>query len=314
MDKILITHHDLDGLGCLLMFPKGLFDIVHHIGYDRIDSLISQFEDLEDPVTLYVTDLNFTPTQLTRVMNNPKVKRFFYIDHHLTHTEEDEKIFDKIKENQEKFNTTIIHDHNKCGTLLCADFVREIGVKLSDAQSKFAELVDVYDRWVLDSPYFEKISYRLNDLFWVFGFEGLRDRLLENGFNIKDPIFLEAMKSVDERRNKHLRMAFEEHSIVDENFLIIHHPTPDFHNDFVLKYKQFDFFLILKGVKEDKVEWSFRINERNRFELKDFVKEFKKYDKFYTLGGHRKAGGCSCKIDEIEEFVENFLRIRDLLV
>lgn len=163
------THTDLDGGGCAVLTGHTILstdaDIIR-ADYQDIDSKLKKFldthrDDKEDFILL-LTDIcpkEETSLELDRFQNEIPRCRLHLFDHH------------KTSSWVQRFPWAQ-HDTGKCGTLLYFDWLVNNGyIDATDTPVKqFAELVDVYDRWLLDDER-RSTSEDLNRLFFFLGFD-----------------------------------------------------------------------------------------------------------------------------------------------
>ena len=168
MKKLLITHIDLDGISpvVLLEYYEYKFDEIVFRNYFKdtteltdereIEEINKEKQDLINKINTYdsvlITDFSLPADMLEKVNDNVQIT---ILDHHESAKE--------ILHFNEKENMNITVDTTRCGTKLVLDEI----IKIYDnkATVEFVELVDVYDRWVLESEKREK-SENLNRLFW----------------------------------------------------------------------------------------------------------------------------------------------------
>lgn len=165
------THSDLDGVGCAVL-TKVAFAAEEHWSYtsyvnyhnvnEKLTSFMETYRDDGKDRVLLITDI--CPNEETaaaldafqRATSTCKVRLF---DHHKTSSWVNQYSWAR-------------HDTNQCGTLLYCDWLIETGKLSHDtaiAAKEFAELVDVYDRWILDSPR-RRESEGVNSLLYFLGF------------------------------------------------------------------------------------------------------------------------------------------------
>ena len=166
------THSDLDGVGCAVLSTMSFAEAgqtpeVRYVNYHNIEAELNRFveehEDDEDDFTLLITDI--CPEEpVAEMLDNfnkaTRVCKLHLFDHHKT----------QAWVNQYPWAR---HDTNQCGTLLYYDWLVETGRlghhKAVEAK-EFAELVDVYDRWLLDDPR-RNDSEDINRLLFFIGFD-----------------------------------------------------------------------------------------------------------------------------------------------
>jgi oligoribonuclease NrnB/cAMP/cGMP phosphodiesterase (DHH superfamily) len=168
--------------------------------------------------------------------------------------------------------------------------------------------IDTYDCWRTERPEFLTVSYGLNDLFWALGFNGFVEALKDA--SITDD-HRKIIRAVEAERKVHLDTALQNSTIVEElNLLIVHSPSCKFVNDFVLRYPDFDFYLILKTVFDRQLGWSFRIKTECPFDTSHVLEGLKSgYGRAISMGGHKKACGITIDNEDLEEFLDRFTQL-----
>lgn len=169
---ILITHNDLDGAGCAVVFRKVMGDKdikIYHEGYDTIDSRIrSVFED-HHPFTITLADISPVSSEAIALLDT--AAKFIDVklyDHHKT-------AVDVLK------GYRWAHmDVTRCGTQLLFE---AIGMKY-DLLKPLVDTINDYDMWI----HSDKNSMRLNTLFRSFGM----DRFVERCVCEPKPEFISA--------------------------------------------------------------------------------------------------------------------------
>jgi len=186
--RILITHTDLDGAGCAILFKKYYPDIeVQYHDYKTIEEISEKLlKEKDDYEKIYFADI--TPVEeIGKEML--KDDKFVLIDHHKTRT---------------YLEGTKYFDTNYCGTLLSYKYL--LNEYCSDKDmivTNFVGLIDAWDCWKLDSPY-RKDGENLNLLFGYYGME-IFVRLFSDlrGISITEDTMLLVLKNIKEKYLKH---------------------------------------------------------------------------------------------------------------
>lgn len=148
MKRILITHDDLDGAGCAIVFRRAYPDIeVQYHDYKTIDEIASElWDNRSDYDQIFFADISPSEEIGSIMLKYPK---FFIIDHHKTRT---------YLEGSPHFDT------ERSGTLISYDFLCD------SPYPKFIRGVNAWDMWDLRSP-FRSLGEDLNQLFEFYGME-----------------------------------------------------------------------------------------------------------------------------------------------
>lgn len=163
----LITHTDLDGAGCEILF-RAVFG-------DDTTIITADYGDVDDKVKgavvnmafddkLFITDINIKKETADFVNEYAQFMDIVLIDHHKTSTH--------LKD----YRWCIINtDNTACGTEMFGEFLRDGGfINVTDEYRDFVRIVDDYDRWIHLYPQ----SKKHNDLFYLIGREDYVDRML----------------------------------------------------------------------------------------------------------------------------------------
>ena len=152
MKQILITHTDLDGAGCAILFKKYLPSIeIEYHNYDTIDEIAKKlWDNKDDYATIYFADITPSEEVGRQMIDDPK---FTLIDHHETRT---------YLEDTPWFTT------RRSATYISHSYLANSLV--SDGIPIFINGVNAYDMWELDSEYRE-LGLDLNILFDYYGMD-----------------------------------------------------------------------------------------------------------------------------------------------
>lgn len=147
MSKVLITHTDLDGIGCaILAIYFDNFDYIYSINYNSIDDYIDLI-NLSPENQYVITDLSLSEEQFCRIN---KISNVTIIDHH------------KSSNYLQKYKNQFV-DVSKCGTKLFYEKYYK-SINKNSKIDKFVEIVNINDLWLFNKYNFE-INYNLNRLF-----------------------------------------------------------------------------------------------------------------------------------------------------
>lgn len=148
MSKVLITHTDLDGIGCaILAIYFDNFDYIYSINYNSIDEFIDIINIFSSENQYVITDLSLSEEQFCRIN---KISNVTIIDHH------------KSSNYLQKYKNQFI-DVSKCGTKLFYEKYYK-SINKNSKIDKFVEIVNINDLWLFNKYNFE-INYNLNRLF-----------------------------------------------------------------------------------------------------------------------------------------------------
>lgn len=196
MNYRLITHTDLDGVGCEILF-KVIFGKDAHIdmaNYDNVNEIVRDVLKDKDSKIL-ITDLSVNKEVAKEIDNVNKVKdKIHLIDHHKT----------ALWLNKYKWATV---NDDYCGTYLLFDYL----INLTDLDAyhslcstqkirdyfEFVILVNDHDLWINKHPE----SMQLDRLYSLLGREAFVERMLNN-YNVKFTDSEQTLLKVEDNRIK----------------------------------------------------------------------------------------------------------------
>lgn len=292
----LITHSDLDGIGCEILFRyvKGMFD-------NNIDVVIAEYNDVNEIVEnalnelengkyteLFITDLSINNELAKRISdNNMNVK---LLDHHPS-----AEFLNKYK-----FANVIIESGRgkECGTSLLASHYYEYLQHVNIEIVKFIELVRQYDTWEWRDKYNNIDAKKLNDLLYILGREKFVNLILQKLLN-NESLFDETTNLILELKQNEINnyINTKEKDLIIKKVLgykvgiiMCDMYLSELGNVLSEKHPELDFIAIIKQnsiglrtVKDD-------IN------LTDIAKQF-------GGGGHPKASGFPLGKDKLDKFI-----------
>lgn len=162
MKRILITHTDLDGAGCAILFRRYYPDIeIRYCDYDTIDKVSREIWNKRDEYdVIYFADI--TPNEGYGLMMLGD-RKFELIDHHITRV-----YLNDAPRGRVTYNT------DYCATYLTVERLNA-NIMAHDEHKIFVLGVDAYDTWKLDSDY-RTYGVNLNLLFNYYGMEEFIDQ------------------------------------------------------------------------------------------------------------------------------------------
>jgi len=301
MKICVLTHCDLDGIGCAIvlghLYGKDNINFTS-LGYKNIVPYIQTF--IEEGIyhnydKVFITDLSFSKEDFDRIFPAGELpKNVIWVDHHET-----------SKHAKNKKN--VWWDDTKCGTSLLYKMVSKHRPKAVEGISKLVEVIEDYDLFFQKIP----MSKDLNRLyFWMWG-----KKFYERFFN-GDLEFNPAEISYVEKYKKMIKGIQEEtewHLFGDGKLCFA--TVPNHHHD-VAEYIYEEANLVgsvilnqklkalsVKGVKD--------YIRKNDLSIGDFCEK-------YAGGGHREVGGIGLdKLDwpdQMESLLkdfEEFMLIKD---
>jgi len=262
----ILTHNDLDAVGCLINIEFALPTIQKEI-------ISTNYRDLEDKVQETIEYLQTSNTKLLIVCdvsfgNNKNLLlnvhdvcktlniKLLFLDHHMY----PEGYFD----NFEYIN--YVHNTEKSATLITHEFFKNQG-KLKSLDY-ITNLINTYDIWLIENENFLD-ALDLNDFFWEnYGMVNLAEKIIYDGYNL--PIEYRITK--DSRRDN----IYKEIQVLKDKNLI--HTAGNITIAFTDKY--YDFILyqefMEKNIDHLILASSYgiiRIRHNNKSNLKDNIKK-----------------------------------------
>ena len=158
-ELVVLTHNDLDAVGCYLNIearfpetPKKYF-ITNYANINEVVGTIVQYKQEHGNRFLLIPDVSFATNKDALLTLYDAFESVTVIDHHMY----PDGFWDEFPE------MMVVWDTEKSATLLCNE---HLGVSGQNKNlDKLSHLIDVYDTWQVDSPYFG-IAQDLNDYFW----------------------------------------------------------------------------------------------------------------------------------------------------
>jgi len=206
-ELIIFGHNDLDMLGCVLNIeykipnvPKKYF-YTNYANINEIAAKIEKYINEHGNTNILIVDVSFSDNKES-LRKLYQLAKCTYIDHHLYPVGFWDE-FPRMK---------VVHDKSKCAAKICNEYFGNKG-KNSNLD-KLTFLIDVYDIWQTKSPAFN-ISQDLNNYFWEFDLEILRDKIIENNYDIPSD-FHDAVSRIN-ANYKAAIMAFEERKLIQRS-------------------------------------------------------------------------------------------------
>jgi len=129
--RVLITHNDLDGIGCAILFAKCFPDAaIVTTDYSRVNEVVEELLNREEDIDILISDISVNEAMAERLDKHGKVG---LLDHH-----------DTAKWLSEKYHWAHV-DSSKCGTRMVYEMFSQ-RFHLED-YAKFVDLVEDWDLW-----------------------------------------------------------------------------------------------------------------------------------------------------------------------
>jgi len=196
----LITHTDLDGVGCYIVLKKVYKNDeieCNFLNYNDTQKFFNEFNDYQKFDRIFITDLSFSKDSiefnklLEIERNNIPV---IYIDHHKT--------------TFKGLNNQIINEENSA-TLLLFNYFNNIN-NLSNSLKEFAECVSLWDTWQWKNhKNIEKVNLakNLSRIFKYLGINGFNKSILCYDFNKNEKFILPSyLKLISDREFEHTNL------------------------------------------------------------------------------------------------------------
>lgn len=297
----LITHSDLDGIGCEILFKcihgeKAEVTIAETYNVNEI--VESALDDLENKkyTKLFITDLSVNEKLAKRINDNDMDVTL--LDHHPS-----AEFLNKYK-----FANVIIESGRgkECGTSLLASYYCEYLQHASFELVKFVKLVRQYDTWEWKNKYNNIDAKKLNDLLYILGREKFVNLMLQKICNNED-LFDETINIILESKQNEINNYIN----IKENDLIIKEIlgykagvimcdmySSELGNILSEKHPELDFIAIIKQ------------NSIGLRCVKDNV-NLTEIAKHFGGGGHKKASGFPLNNVKLNAFINDIFDIKE---
>lgn len=184
MTNVVLTHNDLDAVGCLICLKKKIkIDKLYSTNYGNLERLCNKI--LNDTLcdNLIIADVSFSQDRDLLIKLCEKFKKVILIDHHLV----PDNFFNGI-------NAKVFYDVNRCASKICYD----IFCKDDKILGQFIDYVNLYDTWQSDDPKFMQAFY-INEYLISLNKEidGLADDLINSKYTI--------LKNVKNFKDKYIK-------------------------------------------------------------------------------------------------------------
>ena len=283
--RVLLTHHDLDGIGCdILLSSMVEIERKYHYGYTKIHDFILGDKWLNYD-SIIVTDISLLEKEFAEIYDQYN-ENFMYIDHHSpTLGVIDKFSFPSIDKQP------IIHVNVRySGTgIIASNFSKFIG---NYQLVKLATYIDAYDMWRhKTNPKEFAVGYKLNVLFWKYTYDTFFRKFKNgfSGFDEEDNAIIET--HMKERKNA---MDSSEMEKFGNNSLFVCGIDTRFVNDYTLVYPEYDIFYLIYET-EGTPTIGLRATVDN-VKLGHIINRIKgEFDCITSGGGHPKAAGITLK-------------------
>ena len=300
----LITHSDLDGIGCEILFRyvEGMFD-------NNIDVVIAEYNNVNEVVEnalnelengkyteLFITDLSINNELAKRIRdNNMNVK---LLDHHPS-----AEFLNKYK-----FANVIIESGRgkECGTSLLASYYYEYLQHVNIEIVKFIELVRQYDTWEWKDKYNNIDAKKLNDLLYILGREKFVNLILQKLLN-NESLFDETTNLILELKQNEINnyINTKEKDLIIKGVLgykvgiiMCDMYSSELGNVLSEKHPELDFIAIIKQ------------NSIGLRCIKDNI-NLTEIAKHFGGGGHKKASGFPLNNVKLNNFINDIFDIKE---
>ena len=184
MEQLLITHTDLDGAGCAILFKRYYPDIeIRYCDYNTIDEVSEKVWNTRDEYdAIFFADITPDEEYGVKMLCDEK---FVLIDHHTT------RLYLK-----HATRGRVVYDTEFCATYLTANYLSDSVIE-HGGYATFVLGIDAYDTWKLDSPY-RNYGVNLNLLFDYYGMDEFVDQFANlRGITDKEYEMLEIFHKIE---------------------------------------------------------------------------------------------------------------------
>lgn len=201
----LITHTDLDGVGCAILGELAFGDNINveYADYHNVNDIITNFLDADTHIfydKVFITDISMNKEVAERIDSLPEdIKcKFILLDHHKTANWLNDYKWATVSVDGKlglESGTNLFFEY----LVMEGFFIKE---RYRDALSLFVEKVRRYDCWEWKTKYNDTESLKLNNLLWMFGREkfvtDMLDKLLKTDpLVVSEGSWLEMFNDID---------------------------------------------------------------------------------------------------------------------
>lgn len=196
---VLVTHTDLDGVGCEVLFKHLGGNAVYRCDYDNVNEKVLDLLSV-DGLNLIITDISVNP-EVAKLIDEKYDGRVVLLDHHPK--------LDHLKGKDWAIIAT--KDMMLSGTSLFYHFLEGAGYDVKKYRD-FAVIVKDYDLWIHNYPE----SKQLNQLFGLLGADEFVNRMLVNPSIGLTNTELMLMQVENDRKDRYIERAIKR-VIIDED-------------------------------------------------------------------------------------------------
>ncbi|GAA0102576.1 oligoribonuclease NrnB [Paraclostridium bifermentans] len=292
----LITHNDLDGIGCHVVakyFLEEEID-VDYCTYKNVNEVVLEvIEKHEQYDKIFITDISVNE-EIAKRLDEIKNKVGLF-DHHPTALFLNEYDWASVEIECEKGKT--------CGTKMIFDFLRRDNINPSICY--FVELVRKYDTWEWKDKYDDEIPKQLNDLMYMIGRKEFVDDMIyktKSNEVLFDSLYCKLLELKQREIDNYIKQKDKNLIIKDilgynAGIVFAESHTSELGNKLSELHPELDFIAM---INQETI--SYRT-------IKDDV-NLSEVSKCFGGGGHPKASGSQVSRYCVDKFIEDIFKIR----
>jgi oligoribonuclease NrnB/cAMP/cGMP phosphodiesterase (DHH superfamily) len=301
----LITHNDLDGIGCEVVFKLLYGDKVDvfSVGNNEVNNIVEQsLEELRFGIyeQLFITDLSINE-ELAEIINKEGLK-VQLLDHHPSATHLNKYSFANV-------TTHMLDGLKDSGTHLSFIYLLDKLLNkglYNESLEDFVELVRQYDTWEWKEIFRNEEAKQLSDLLYILGREKFVNDMVhriknnEELFSRTDKAILKIkQKEIDNYINiKEKELIIKDFKLYKIGIVMADSYTSELGNILCERHEELDFVAIIK-----KETVSLR-TVKDDVNLTDIAKQF-------GGGGHPKASGFPLSNVKLNNFINDIFDIKE---
>jgi len=323
MDLCILSHNDLDGIGCVFSLEEYYNTKAYriHTSYSKLDEKLEELQNYiarVRPGFVYITDISLEKHQLVKISelarNYPGIE-FIVIDHHPIKNMTAAEI-SSFRSDNLKIMITDKHSATKLTFL----YLKSLGFKASEELAKFLSYINAYDIWLNETPEF-KPGFMLSELFYFYGKDSFKRKqcITTEFYNKFSGNYKISSKNKEDyveivrKKDKLFKKLDESGRIMrttDKRILMIF--LDEYQSHLTIDYPGYKSYVIVKSYGGVSIRLANDVEDAEQVK-NNIVKCIEMHDNVKVVGGHVHAFGTAlvdtdaAKIIEFSRYIINCL-------